>query len=162
MPHEKEQTDLEKLKKEYATLRTKYKLPSFDDFDAEFDIRKIDPELSLPHELRHAINLRLQGFAAWFEPVLNPSSGSLHSMIETKIFEKQELEPMFLLYKKLWSLVHEGLYAGLQSEEKEIEFVKKVWKEWPAMKKQIMEFVGRLAEGWKKHDKEKIRDSYSG
>ncbi len=162
MSREKEESNLEQLKKEYERLRTKYKLPAFDDFDREFEIRKIDHELCLPHELRRAINHRLQGFAEWFEPVLNPHSGSLHSIIETKIFEKQELEPMFLLYKKLWSFVHEGLYASLQSEEKEIEFVKRVWKEWPAMKKQLAGFVGKLADGWKKHEGEKARDSYLG
>jgi len=157
-----EETDLEKLKKEYEKLSKKYKLPSFDDFDNEFEIRKIDPELCLPHELRRVINHRLQGFAEWFEPILNPHSGSLHSLIETKIFEKQELEPLFLLYKKMWSFVHEGLHASLQSEEKEIEFIKKVWKEWPAIKKEIAGHVGRLAEGWKKHEKEKAGDSYLG
>lgn len=157
-----EKSNVEKLKVEYEKLRAKYKLPAFEDFDKEFEIRKIDAELNLVHELRRAVSHKLQGFAEWFDPVLSPHSGSLHSIIETKIFEKQELEPLFLLYKKLWANVHEGIYASLQSEEKEIEFIKEVWKTWPDLKKELSKYIEKLAEGWKKQEKEKIGDSYLG
>ncbi len=160
---EDKESKLEKLKKEYEKVQKKYKLPSFDELDNEFEIRKLDPDLAVIKELRRHMTLRLQAFTDLVEPVLNPQPSSLHSIIETKIFEKQELEPYFNLYKKLWALVHEGLAAWLKSEEEEAGFVRKVIVEWPAMKKDILRFVSKLADGWKKHHEgEKAGDSYLG
>ena len=160
MPQEKE-NKLEKLKKNYELARKKYKLPAFDDIDDEFEIRKIDPDLNVVREVRRVIGFRLQGFADIFESILNPQPSSLHSMIETKIFEKHEIEPYFALYKKMWAFIHEGLHAWLQSEEKEAGYINKMWKEWPAIKPQMRKFFGKLEAGWQKTEKEKTENYVS-
>ncbi len=151
---------LEKIKQGYELLRKKYDLPQFDEFNAEFEIAKADPDLVLSKELRRALSHKLQGYAEWFEPVLNPNPSSLHSIVETKIFEKQELEPLFNLYKRLWHLIHLGLQASLQTEADEIKFVKQVWDEWPALKKELAKHMERLAAGWLVHTKEQEDSGY--
>lgn len=154
MAEKEDKKNGEKLKDRYEELRKKYDLPKFDDFNAEFDIIKIDPEINMMHELRRAITHKLQAFAEWFEPVLNPNQNSLHSMVETKIFEKVELEPLFNLYKRMWHLVHQGLWASLQSEAEGAKFVKLVWQEWPELKAEVSRHVKKLADGWQSKSKE--------
>ncbi|MBI2040582.1 MAG: hypothetical protein HYT16_00585 [DPANN group archaeon] len=160
MAEKEDKKSAEKVKDNYEELRKKYGLPKFEEFNAEFEIVKADPELNFSRELRRAITNRLQAYSEWFEPVLNPNPNSLHSMVETKIFEKQELQPLFNLYKKLWHLVHVGLQASLQTEADEIKFVKHVWEEWPAVKKEILKYVGKLADGWLEQAKEPEDSGY--
>ncbi len=139
---------LERVKSKYEDLRKRHSLPTFDEFNAEFEIAKADPDLNLAKELRRAVSHRLHAHAETFELVLSPNPNSLHSMVETKIFEKQELEPFYDLYKRLMYHTHRALLAGLQSEEDEMDFVKAVWQEWPSLKKQITRYVERLVDGW--------------
>ncbi len=155
-----EENKAEKVKEKYEELRKRYDLPKFDDFNTEFEIVKADPDVNFSKELRRTVSHKLQAHAEWFEPVLNPNSSSLHSIIETKIFEKQELEPLFNLYKRLWHLIHLGLQASLQTEADEIKFVKQVWGEWPALKKETAKYVGRLAEGWLEQAKDNEEGTY--
>ncbi len=155
-----EENKLDKIKEKYEELRKKYGLPKFEEFNAEFEITKADPDLILSKELRRAVSHKLQGHADWFEPVLNPNPSSLHSIVETKIFEKQELGPLFDLYKRLWHLIHLGLQASLQSEADEIKFVKQVWEEWPTLKKELEQHMARLAAGWLVQTKEQEDSGY--
>ena len=157
-----EENKPEKVKQKYEELRKRYDLPKFDDFNSEFEIVKADPDVNFSKELRRAVSQKLQAYAEWFEPVLNPNPSSLHSIVETKIFEKQELQPLFDLYKRLWHFIHVGLQASLQTEADEIKFVKLVWAEWPALKKETARYVGRLADGWLEKSKEQEDSGYVG
>ncbi len=148
------------VKEKYEELKKKYGLPKFDELNADFEIIKADPELNLLHELRRAVAHNLQAYAEWFEPVLNPSASSLHSMVETKIFEKEELEPLYNLYKKLWHFVHLSVWSGLQSESEEVKFLKQAWQEWPEMKKEILKYVRKLADGWQEKSKDADEGRY--
>lgn len=157
---EKEDNKVEKVKVKYEDLRKKYNLPKFDDFNSEFEIVKADVDINFAKELRRTISHKLQAYAEWFEPVLNPNPSSLHSIVETKIFEKQELQPLFDLYKRLWHLIHLGLQASLQTEADEIKFVKQVWDEWPTLKKEIARYIEKLARGWLEKSHESVDSGY--
>ena len=52
------------LKKEYKILKSKYNLPSFEYFDSEFDIGKIEAEKikSLPKELLRCVVSKVVSF----------------------------------------------------------------------------------------------------
>ena len=155
-----EENKPEKIKQKYEELKNKYSLPRFDDFNSEFEIVRAEVDVNFAKELRRTVSHKLQAHAEWFEPVLNPNPSSLHSIVETKIFEKQELQPLFDLYKRLWHLIHLGLQASLQSEADEIKFVKQVWDEWPALKKELAKHMARLADGWLEQAKEQEDSGY--
>ena len=157
---EKPEENLVKLKEEYKKLQTKYKLPSFDELDEEFEIRKTDYDLFLVREVRRAMCHKLTAIADLIEPILNPAGHSLHSMIETKIFEKEELDDMYKFYKKLWHLVHKGIYLSLVSEKEEAEFIKEMWKAWPEIKKTAEKYAKKISDGWAKEEKEGLSDHY--
>ena len=151
--------ELECLKAEYEKLRKKYNLPQFEELDEEFEIRKVDYDLFLIREIRRLVLSKLDFVASLLEPILDPGK-SLHSMIETKFFEKYNIELMFDFYKKLWKIIHEGISASLTSEKAEAEFIKDVWKQWPEIKKQSIEYADKIAAGWGKVEKEVFADKY--
>lgn len=152
--------DLKKLKEEYKILQQKYKLPSFDELDDEFEIRKIDTGLFLLKEIRRVILQKLDFSVALIEPILNPSPSSLHSYIETKFFAKQNIEPLFDFYKKVWHWLHKGISVSYLEEKDEAQWINDVWKAWPEIKKEIAKYSKQLADGWSKVEKEIFSDRY--
>ena len=160
---EKEKSDkLEKLKAEYEKLKQKYKLPDFNGLDDEFEIRTIKANSYIIKEIRRLIIHKIEDILSLINPVLNPNPQSLHSLIETKIFEKQDIEPMFEFYRKLFQLAHEGITASLESEASEASWINKAWKEWPDIKKKAHSYSKKISDGWGKAEKEVFADKYLG
>ena len=159
MEKEKDKECLEKLKEEYEKVRKKYSLPAFDEIDSEFEIRKIDFDLHLVKEIRRLVTHKFSGIADLFEPILNPGQ-SVHSAVESKIFEKEDVEEMFKFYKKLWYHIHKSIAVSFVSEKEEAEFIKEMWKLWPEIKKTAQKYAQKIAEGWAKEEKERAGDHY--
>ena len=153
---------LEKLKIEYDKLKQKYKLPAFDELNNEFEIYDIKTNAFIIREIVRRIIRRAEDFLSLLNPILNPNPNSLHSMVETKIFEKQDLEPMFDFYKKLFQLAHKGITASLESEAAEAAWINDAWKAWPDIKKKIAGYSKKITEGWGKVEKEVFSDKYLG
>ena len=153
---------LEKLKIEYDKLKQKYKLPAFDELNNEFEIYDIKTNAFIIREIVRRIIRRAEDFLILLNPILNPNPNSLHSMVETKIFEKQDLEPMFDFYKKLFQLAHKGITASLESEAAEAAWINDAWKAWPDIKKKIAGYSKKITEGWGKVEKEVFSDKYLG
>jgi hypothetical protein len=153
---------LEKLKAEYDKLKQKYKLPAFDELNNEFEIYDIKTNAFIIREISRRIIRKAEDFLSLLNPILNPNPNSLHSLIETKIFEKQDLEPMFDFYKKLFQLAHKGITASLESEAAEAVWINEIWKTWPEIKKQIHSYSKKITEGWGKVEKEVFTDKYLG
>ncbi len=158
----RDEDNLEKLKKEFEKVRAKYNLPGFDELDTEFEIRRIDFDLHIVREVRRSVIHKLTGVADLLEPILNPSESNLHSAIESKHFEKDDVDEMFKFYKKLWLYVHEGVVTSLVSEKEEAEFIKRMWKIWPEIKKTALEYAQKITDCWSKEDKERTTDHYLG
>lgn len=156
---EKDKECLEKLKEEYEKVRKKYSLPAFDEIDNEIEIRKIDYDMHLIKEIRRLVIHKFSGLADLFEPILNPGHG-LHSAVEAKIFEKDEVEEIFAFYKKLWYYVHKGIAISLLTEKDEAEYIKEMLKILPEMKKITHKYAQKIADGWAKEEKEKAGDHY--
>lgn len=156
---ERDEENLVKLKREFEKVRKQYSLPTFEELDNEFDIRKIDFDLFIVKEIRRSIIHKLSGIAELFEPVLNPSE-NLHSAVESKIFEKTEVDDMYSYYRKVWHYVHKGITASLMSEDEEATYIKEIWKIWPEIKKTALKYSQKLTEGWAREDKEKSSDHY--
>lgn len=159
---EKDKEKLEKLKAEYEKLRQKYKLPSFDELNNEFEIYDIKPISFIIREIRRTIVRRIEDILGLINPILNPNPQSLHSLIETKIFEKQDIESMFEFYKRLFQLAHKGITKSFETEANEAEWINEVWKAWPEIKKETHSYSKKITEGWGKVEKEVFTDKYLG
>src|SRR3989344_5292708 len=106
------------------------------------------------------MTFKLQAISDLLEPILNPSARELHSFIELKVFEKKEIEDTYNFYKKLWALIHKGIVASLETEQKEVDFIKELWKAWPEIKKQAHKFAAKITEAWQQDETETFVSKY--
>ena len=155
-----ESEELKKIRKEYDKLREKHNLPPFNKFDQEFELRTSSSDGFTPKEMRRVVIGKLQDCAHLLDPVLNPHTSSLHSMIESEGFDEEEKKKLFELYKKIGHLVHSGILAGLRGEQAEIDFTKHCWNEWPKIKKDITKFVAKTAGLWKTNHSDEEEAEY--
>lgn len=153
--------EIDELKELYEKAKKEYDLPAFDELDKEFELRKIEDGFII-REVRRKILDKIHAFVEWIAPVVNPSSQSIHSMIEAKLFNKTELDEIFNFYKKIHYYIHKGLVAGLQTEKDEADFIKEVWKVYPELKKEIAKHMEKIAKGWAEAEEESITDDYHG
>jgi len=161
-----EKGKLSVLEEEYNVLRKKYKLaPSFADLDREFELGILEVEDSriLLKRILENIAGIMNRFINLIEPIVNPSPDSLHSLIESKMFDNVEISKLFVFYKKLWFLIHEQILASLEDEQAQAEYINKVWKQWPEIKKETKRITIKICKGWGESEQiETHRENYVG
>ena len=153
----------EELKNAYAEAKVKYNLiPTFEDLDKEFEISVMDPDRAhfIVRDIKRTMCTKLHKFVDYLNPIISPQPSSLHSMIETKFFEKNELDGMFEFYKKIWHLLHKSILTGITSEKDEAEFINLLWGEWPQSKNKMIGYMSKITDGWAKEDKEEHTNEY--
>lgn len=166
MAKEKEKgEDHEVLKEAYDKAKAKFNLiPTFEELDKDFEISVIDPDRIhfIIRDVKRAISSKLHKFIDNLAPILSPQPSSLHSLIEVKLFEKEEVNDMFKFYKKLMQLLHKSILTTLKTEKDEADFVNEIWQDWPKLKSKMRTYMERITDGWLKEDEEEIRDEYLG
>jgi len=135
--------NLEALKKRYKKLQKKYKLPSFNELNQEFEIEKIQEKETdfLLREIRKIISDKIAAFLRLFELFINPTSAPIFilNVIKTLTLKDKELiERIYhkLVYLELTSMVRDINY----NEKKEVEFIKKTAKKWKEIKVDLNQF----------------------
>ena len=165
MEKERRGEDHEVLKEAYNKVKKKYNLiPTFEQLDKEFEITLIDPDRAhfIIRDINRTICSKIHKFIDNIGPIINPSPSSVHSMIETKFFEKGELNQIFELYKNLMYLLHKAILTSLKSEKEEAEFINEIWNKWPKLKEKMIFYMSKITEGWAKEEKEEKREEYVG
>jgi len=150
------------IKKQYKKLEKKYKLPSFDKFDKEFEISTLDTDDFLLRNVRRRMNNKLTFFTQVFDTILFPNQNSLISMHEAKSFSEEEKNKIMKFYNKLMTFEREALLFDIEPDDKkEAEFIKKLWKQWSEIKKETNKLVEKMKNSWKDEDI-KIKNHYFG
>lgn len=157
--------ELKDLKEEYVKLSKKYSLPTFEQFDEEFEIRAIELNKSgvLIKALLRWITNKLNLFMNYLEPVVAAPPQNIHSLIEMRNISEEERSRMFEFYKELSALLHENLTVELKSEKEIAQQIKKIWKLWPGIKEKEISFLEKMTQAWrKKEESPKTKAEYSG
>ncbi len=156
---------IEELKIEYSKLEKKYSLPKFEQLDGEFEIRAIELERSgilIKAILRWTTN-KLNLFMNYLEPVITTPPQNLHSLIEIRNISDEDRKKMFEFYKEVSALLHENLAIEIKSEKEIAHQIKKVWKVWPKIKKEEINFLEKITMAWEKKEEDpKVKAEYSG
>lgn len=126
----KEHLCLDELKKEYEKLREKYKLPEFSEMNKVFDIEEIDVDTEfLLRRTRRYISEKLGGYMRFVEILLNPSNAPIFFFKIIKKLDNKDKEVLTEIYDRLGSFEIETISLDLDyEEEKEAEFVKKIYE----------------------------------
>lgn len=125
-----EQEGLEKLKEDFEKLKVKHDLPSFYDLNKFFDIEEISHETEfLLRKIRRTISEKISNYLRFIEIIINPSNAPVFFFKLVKKLDKKDQEILSEIYGSIGNLEIEIISLDLDySEEKEAEFIKKIFK----------------------------------
>jgi len=155
-----EKSPLDNFKADYKKLQTKYKLPSYNFLNENFEIEAVALEETdiVLKKIRKQMLEKISSALRALEMFLNPQNAPLFIFQVIKTFSKTDKEIIDNLYAKFAE--YEITAFGLENtykEEKEAEFIREVSDGW----KEIVEDFDRLFNSMrvnykkesKKHDK---------
>ena len=149
-----------KINEEYDELRKKYKLPSFDEVNYEFEISALDVNKipSLSRGILRAICNKMGLLLNYVEPVISPNPQGLHGYIEIQNTTNDEKKEIFEFYKDLSKKYHKAYSTELTEKEEEIiKEIKNVLKYWDSVRVRFKKISEVINKAWEKElEKEKI------
>lgn len=163
-PGKKDFSCLNELKDKYEILRKKYTLPSFYELNKVFDIEEIDSESDfLLRKIRRYISEKLAGYMRFIEILLNPSNSPIYFFKLIKKLEDSDREALNFMYETLGKIEIETISLDLNyNEEKEAEFVKKLYKIYnEEIRTRLLDVLMRLDNG-EDNKKKDVNGSYFG
>ena len=150
------------IKKKYEELEKKHNLPSYSEFNNDFEISSIEDEGFLLRTIRRKITDKLEAYNKILESVLIPES-TLTCLYECQIFPDEEKRKLYTFYKKLMYFDRLAVEVSVdETDKKTADFINEFWKEWPSMKKKFSGVIEKLKDGWTKEIKLKEEMGYLG
>jgi hypothetical protein len=160
----KDESPLDKIKKEYAVFEKKYSLPSFERLNEDFVIERISEEETdfLVREIRRHIAEKLSNSLRIIDILLNPSNTPAFLMPAIKAINKDEKEILEKTYKRLSK--NEIVVVKLDlnySIDNEIKYIKESYTAWQEIKKDLAKTFETIEKNWDKKA-EKNSNGYFG
>jgi len=147
----KDESCLEILKEDYEELKKENNLPEFEELNEFFAIEKIASSETdcLSRELRRIISEFLSGEMRLIEAILQPTGSPMFVYSIIKAITINEKNKLAEAYEKLSELAIDIIELDLEfSEEKEIKFIKKSFKEWTKIKHDLLETIKVVKNNW--------------
>ena len=150
--------------KRFEEIIAKHGLPSFEELDKEFEIGTVEmPCAFLSRAIRMKIIERIDSYAKFLDEFLYHPDNSYATMYELKAFTEADREKLFDLFGKLMLVDRINMELNLElSEEKDIEFIKRVFHSWAEMKKDLLEMARKMRKVWETDRKDDEIISYFG
>lgn len=153
------------LKERYLVLQKKYKLPSFEDLNNEFELLSLPPleEIAKPLSfIRRRISDRIAWACNLLQTLLQPNLGSFITMYEAGLFDKTEKNTISQLLRDLMILERESLCIDMDgTEEQDAQYILSVMKVWPQHKKELRKISEKMKQGWRE-ERKPTQSSYLG
>lgn len=146
------------LKKEYEKAQEKYKLPSFQALNEDFEIEKAVEHESeiLLREIRKVMMDKVIAYFRFIELLLNPSNAPMFFLFLLKGLEATDRKNIEDIYNKLGKIEIDVLSLDNNySEKSEAEFIKKMYKEWQEVKKDMQKLVDVFSKSWDRKSEKK-------
>jgi len=123
-------SNIEELRKEYGKFREKYGLPEFSELNKVFDIEDVDTDTEfLLRKIRRVLSDRITNYLRFSEVILNPTNAPMFFFKLIKKLDDSDKAILGELYETLGNLEIEIIDLDLDySEEKEAEFIKKIFR----------------------------------
>lgn len=152
------------LKREYGVYAKKYKLPSFEEINRDFEIeRAYERETDFPlREIRKVIMDKVLGYLRFIEMLLNPTGAPLFFFGLMKSVGMDDRKTIEQIYTRLGEFEIDVIELdNSYSDGGEAKFLSKVFKEWQLVKADMSGIIGSLRRGWNQKTERKDK-SYTG
>ncbi len=155
----KEKSDLEKLKKDYIKIQSKYNLPSFEKLNEDFQIEKaLESETDiLIREIRKFMADKFSNYLRFVEAILHPVNTPMFVFSIVKSLTADEKNKLSEIYKELVKIEIKLIELDLKFvEKKEADFIKEAYETWQGLKD---DFLGIIESVTKNFDNKIDRDN---
>ena len=142
---------LTELKKDYLEVQRKYNLPSFQEFNQEFQIEKIAEYETdiLIREIRKFVAEKISNYMKFIEMIINPVNAPMSIFSLIKSLGQSDKKKLSEIYEKLVKNEIEIVELDLNfSEEKEVQYIKDSNKLWQEIKKDLSEIIETMKNNW--------------
>ena len=158
-----DENNLESLKEDYKKIQKEYDLPEFDKLNEDFQIEKL-AEIEtdfLVREIRKFMADKFMNYLRFIESILNPVNVPMFIFSIVKSIGEDEKKKLTGVYKKLAKCEVELIRLDVEfSEDDEAKFVKKNYKLWNEMKKDILGVLDVIKKNW--DNKTESKKNYFG
>ncbi|MDD5178618.1 MAG: hypothetical protein PHT54_05070 [Candidatus Nanoarchaeia archaeon] len=152
------------VKKVYDDLSKKHKLPRFNELDKEIRLNELEKtrEEYLLYYIRLRLGEKLSFFANILDSCIHPLSQTFVVMHESKSFKEDDKKSMMEMLGKTMGLLRENILLYTTTTEKEdADYINRVMKEIPSIKKEVDRVAKILKESWSKEE-ESDTENYFG
>ncbi|MBI2546592.1 hypothetical protein HYV81_05425 [Candidatus Woesearchaeota archaeon] len=141
---------MSEIKKTYASLASRYKLPDFEALDKAFEIITLEHDEFLLREIRRKIADRLEFYTHIIESIMQPDTASVSHMHEYRFFDEPKKKAMFSLFRELmgyhrWSLKLESRLG----DKDDAAFINDIWHKWEQYRKEMEGICEQMELSWK-------------
>lgn len=151
-----------KIKEYYEKISKKKGLPSYKDFDSEFDIGSIE-EGNFAMQIAEKIAEKVEKFRKMIEEFLHTDGSSLAVLMEIKGMDEKDKEKMNSIYKELMIIERNFLLVELENKEGSfLDFIKQSIDKWSSVKPWLNEIIKKGRDSWKDTSKVKEELGYLG
>lgn len=141
----------DKIEKQYTELKKKFKLPEFKEIDFEFELSDLEETNFLLRAIIRRMAEKLDFYSTMLEEILQPDTSNLYAMHETRFFDEDEKKRMYDLYTKLMNFNRQSIEVSLERDEREeANFINGFFDEWKNLKYELLKFVKKMKDSWKK------------
>ena len=147
----KDESSLDELKQDYEKFKKKYKLPSFQELNEEFDIEKVAAHETdcLLREIRKALMDKVIAYLRFIEMLLNPSNAPMFFLALVKGLTSNDKRILEKVYDKLGAFEIDVIELDCKySEKEEASFICKIPKEWKGISEDVLKLVEILRRNW--------------
>ena len=156
-------TDKLDFKTEYKKIQKKYNLPEFDLLNKEFELGELEKKDFLLRVLRRKMRDKLIFFCRIIEGILYPTDRSPLLTYESGFFDENLKENLMTLHKTMMLFDRQSLLLEVEATEaKDIEFILKLWKEWPQFKRELIKVIVVMEHSWLSTTQEQKTEGYFG
>jgi len=138
--------ELKNLKKEYAELEKKYKLPKFEDLNADFEIDKLDKESdSILRAIRKIMMEKIVNSMSFLEMLTNPVNAPRMYMPYIRTMSAEDRKIIDDIYSSLADLSLLSLELEIDTaENNEANLIKDVFKKWQELRQGFRQIIASI------------------
>jgi len=147
---ESHECNLDGLRKDYDEFKEKYELPEFSELNKLFEVEDIESCETefLIRKIRRVISDKIAGYLKFVEIILNPSNAPMFIFKMIKKLDSDDKKNLTDIYEKFGMFEIEMIKLDLDySEVNEVEFIKKFFRKFDVIRKQLLKIVDKLGNG---------------
>ena len=135
--------EIEELRKEYLSLEKKYKLPSFQELNENFEIGKVDRDVgALLRAIRKAMMEKIVNSMSFVEMLLNPMHAPRMYHLYIRTMSAEDKKSIDKIYDEFSNISMLSLEREIDySEKEEAELIKKVFAVWSNLKSEFRKIL---------------------